>query len=116
MRKHNASHILIDKLENVCGFCGVLGCSINIVKGSGKGKIASKSVSSNCEYSVKFSLIAAETSTKSSRCTNRPLTFKFCNMVEWSYNMKGHMKRKHIDHPSDEWVVQLEEVNSVKEV
>ena len=93
MRKHIGSHILIDSLEDVCGFCGMSGCSIGIVQGSGRGKTASKIISSDCEYRVKLSLKAAEKSTKSSPCTNRPVTCSLCNVTEWSYNMLGHMKK-----------------------
>ena len=84
MRKHIGSHILIDSLEDVCGFCGMSGCSIGIVQGSGRGKTASKIISSDCEYRVKLSLKAAEKSTKSSPCTNRPVTCNLCNVTEWS--------------------------------
>ena len=60
MRKHIGFHILNDSLEDVCGFCGMSGCSIDIIHGSGRGKKASKIISSNCQYKVKFSLKAAE--------------------------------------------------------
>ena len=38
MRKHIGFHILNDSSEDVCGFCGMPGCSIDIIHGSGRGK------------------------------------------------------------------------------
>ena len=62
--------------------------------GSRHGKTASKIISSNCDYKVKFSLEAAEKSTKSSPCTNRPVSCPVCNMILWSCNMYDHYKDK----------------------
>ena len=70
MRKHVGKHILKDKLGIVCGFCGLGTCSIDLVRGSGRGKTISFVPGSNCEYQVKFSLKSAETPTKSGLCTN----------------------------------------------
>ena len=75
MTKHIGFHILNDSLEDVCGFCGMSGCSIDIIHGSGRGKTSSKIISSNCEYKVKFSLKAAEQSTKSSPKSTCELPF-----------------------------------------
>ena len=55
MRRHVGGHVLKEKLVNVCGFCGLSGCSIGIMCGSGRGKTAIQVVSSNCDYKVKFS-------------------------------------------------------------
>ena len=54
MRRHVGGHILKEKLVNICGFCGLSGCSIGIMCGSGRGKTASQVVSSNCDCNVKF--------------------------------------------------------------
>ena len=54
MRKHIGSNILTENLKSVCGFCGMSGCSIEIVQGSGRGKTSSRIVASNCEYKVKL--------------------------------------------------------------
>ena len=116
MRKHIGSHILIENLKSVCGFCGMSGCSIEIVQGSGRGKTSSRIVASNCEYKVKFSLKAAEKSTKTGPCTNRPVICKLCSAIEWSYNMLNHMEIKHSDHPRNEWVISKEEGEHVKEI
>ena len=77
IRKHIGFHILNDSLEDVCGFCGMSGCSIDIIHDSGRGTTASKIISSNCEYKIKFSLKKAEKSSKSSQCTNRPVNCSF---------------------------------------
>ena len=114
MRKHVGTHILKDNLMDVCGFCGLSGCTIDIIRGSGRGKTASKVVSANCEYMEKFSLTSTKKITKSSPCTNRPVTCPHCNTVHWSYNMYTHMKKDHSDYPPDEWKISEEEVKAVK--
>ena len=45
MRRHVGGHIPKEKLVNVCGFCGLSGCSIGIMCGSGRSKTASQVVS-----------------------------------------------------------------------
>ena len=42
---------------------------------------------------------SAEKSTKSSPCTNRPITCEHCKTVQWSYNLPKHCKEKHSDYP-----------------
>ena len=60
MCKHVGKHILKDNLGIVCGFCGLGTCSIDLVRGSGRGKTVTFVPGSNCEYLVKFSLKSAE--------------------------------------------------------
>ena len=50
MRQHVGRHILEQTLVNVCGFCGMQGCSIEFKSSSGRGKTASLSARSNCTY------------------------------------------------------------------
>ena len=38
MRKHVGVHITKSDLKLVCRFCGIEGCSIDLVRGSGRGK------------------------------------------------------------------------------
>ena len=95
MRLHVGKHILKDKLSNVCGFCGIPGCSIAFEKSSGRGATATLSANSNCAYRSKFSLKAAEKVTKSSPCTNRPVSCPMCNIVVWSYMMDSHYIHVH---------------------
>ena len=108
MRKHVGKHILQDKLENVCGFCGLHGCTIDLVPGSGRGKTAILTASSNCSYKKKFSLKASETSTKTGPCTNRPVRCDICKYVLWSYNILTHYKDKHSDYPTPKTVKDTE--------
>lgn len=98
MRKHVGKHI-IKELGIVCGYCGLASCSIALVRGSGRGKTMTMIPGSNCAYQVKFSLKSAEKSTKSSPCTNRPITCEHCKTVQWSYNLPKHCKEKHSDYP-----------------
>ena len=83
MRRHVGKHILKEKLENVCGFCGVSGCTIQLVSGSGRGKTVTMIAESNGPYKKKFSLKAAETPTKSGPCTNHPVCCDVCKAVVW---------------------------------
>ena len=99
MRKHVSKHVLSENLDMVCGFCGLKSCSIELVRGSGRGKTATLIPGSNCEYITKFSLKSAEKTTKSGPCTNRPIVCEQCNTVQWSYNMPSHYKLKHTDFP-----------------
>ena len=99
MRKHVGIHIIKDGLGIVCGYCGLASCSIDLVRGSGRGKTMTMIPGSNCTYQVKFSLKSAEMSTKSSPCTNRPITCEHCKTVQWSYNLPKHCKEKHSDYP-----------------
>ena len=80
MRRHVGGHILQDDLDIVCGFCGLKDCSIELERGSGRGKTATMVPGSNCEYVSKFSLKSAEKSTKSGPCTNRPILCEHCKL------------------------------------
>ena len=99
MRLHVGKHILKDNLSNVCGFCGMPGCSIAFENSSGRGATATLSAKSNCAYRSKFSLKAAEKVTKSSPCTNRPVSCHMCNTVVWSYMMDSHYGHVHPNEP-----------------
>ena len=99
MRKHVGVHIIKSDLGLVCGFCGLEGCSIDLVRGSGRGKTATMIPGSNCEYVCKFDLKSAEKSTKSGPCTNRPVVCSICSTIHWSYNLPIHFCLKHSDHP-----------------
>ena len=78
----------------VCGLCGLGNCSIDLARGSGRGKTTSYIPSSNCEYSSKFSIKSAETPTKSGPCSDRPVSSHICN-IQWSYNIPKHYQDKH---------------------
>ena len=78
MRTHVGKHILKEQLGDVCGFCGMVGCSIDLIKGSGRGSSVTSTAGSNCSYKCKFSLKAAEKPTKSGPCTNRPIRCDMC--------------------------------------
>ena len=100
MRRHMGKHILKEKLENVRGFCGVSGCTIQLVSGSGRGKTVTMIAKSNCPYKKKCSLKAAETPTKSGPCTNRPVCCDVCKAVVWSYHVSCHYRERHMDYPT----------------
>ena len=95
MRLHVGKHILENNLSNVCGFCGTQGYSIGFKKSSGRVVTATLSAQANCTYISKFSLKAAEKTTKSSPCTNRPVSCPVCNTVVWSYMMGPHYSHVH---------------------
>ena len=48
MRKHVGKHIFEDKLQNACRFCGLHGCTIDLITGPGRGKTAILMPGSNC--------------------------------------------------------------------
>ena len=56
MRRHVAGHIHNEDLDIVCGFCGFKDSSIDLDRGSGRGKTATVVPRSNCKYASKFSL------------------------------------------------------------
>ena len=106
MRQHIGKHILnkdIPPNENTCGYCGMTGCRIELVKTSGKGIHATYGPASNCKYFKSFSLKAVEKSTKNSPCTNHPLECVICKTVYWSYNLNTHysLHHPHLSHEID---------------
>ena len=98
-RTHVGKHILKEHLGDVCGFCGMVGCSIDLIKGSCRGSSVTLTAGSNCSYKCKFSLKAAEKPTKSGPCTNRPIRCYICAVVKWSYSLPKHFRDMHTDHP-----------------
>ena len=104
MRQHIGSHILKENLENVCGFCGVQGCDIDISCGSGRGKSISEVPQSRCDFYEKFSIKAAANGSKRSPCTNRPIHCPVCTRVVWFYNMSFHYQSNHPDYPRNTWL------------
>ena len=84
MRRHVDMHILADKLSNVCGFCGLAGCSICIECGSGCGKMANQIISSDCDYKVIFTLKAAKSTTKTSPCINQSVSCLIRKSIFWN--------------------------------
>ena len=96
--QHTGQHILngnIIKNANVCGFCGQIGCKIDLVTTSGYGTYKTIGPHSNCLYFYPFKLGPAAKSTKRSPCTNRPIKCEVCNQVYWSYNILFHYQAIH---------------------
>jgi len=98
MRTHVAKHLL--RLPNgphthSCGFCGKVGCSINLVVTSGRGSYSVYGPESNCVYAYKFSLKSVEVLKKNMICSNRPIQCKICNNIYWFYNFETHYKESH---------------------
>ena len=99
MRQHIGKHVAKEDIvpnHKVCGFCGYLSCSLELLK-SGVGQSAIYYGFSDCKYYIKFSLGAAKKSTTYSPCTNRPVHCTICKCVVWSYNIAEHFK---ISHPT----------------
>ena len=98
MRCHVAKHILnaqVPDNQNTCGYCGIIGCKIELVKTSGHGAYKTFGPKSNCKYYYSFSLKAASKITKRSPCTNRPIECHLCSQVYWSYNFSFHFETMH---------------------
>ena len=98
MRNHIGKHILQQKIESdphLCGFCGNIGCSINLESSSGFGKNKTIAVKSDCPYFYKFSENRSLKLRKANPCLNRPIQCEHCHEVVWSYNMNEHFKISH---------------------
>ena len=72
-----AKHILNENLA--------IGCTIELVKSSGRGTSVTNGPQSNYANFSKFSMKSAETPTKSSPCTNRPIICPLCKTTFWAY-------------------------------
>ena len=99
MRQHIGKHLVkleINPNQKTCGFCGCIGCSVELKK-SGIGKKAVNIVASDCKYFLKYNLAASKKSTTYSPCTNHPDNCSICKNVYWTYNMEEHYK---FSHPS----------------
>ena len=95
MQRHVGKHILDDKLDNVCGFCGTQGCSIELAKSSGWGATANKGpncptarVSTNFHWNQQRS----QPSLAHAKC---PISCAICQVVVWSYSIDGHYNQIH---------------------
>ena len=96
LRCHIAKHIIkkeIKKHAHLCGFCGSIGCSLELIVTSGKGKQKNYGPKSDCKYFRSFSLKCAEKTSGS--CTNRPIHCPICNNLYWSYNLESHYESCH---------------------
>lgn len=97
MRVHIGKHLLsgrIKKNSNVCGYCGIIGCSIEFKQGSVKSIMKPKS---NCRYFYEFNLksVAKKSLSENAPCSNRPVNCKNCFNVFWSYNLEQHYLESH---------------------
>jgi hypothetical protein len=98
MRSHIGKHIIdgtVKRHEHLCGFCGIVGCKISIVKTSGYGTSANYGPDSDCKYKIRFSLGAVAKGSKSAPCTNRPVKCAICQNIYWSYNLEQHFENSH---------------------
>ena len=78
MRVHVGKHILenqTDKSPNLCGYCGKVGCSIDLIQSSTTKHQKPKS---NCTFFYKFSIRSAKKISDRSPCTNRPIFCQTC--------------------------------------
>jgi hypothetical protein len=121
MRLHVGWHIMhgLTADPHRCGYCGLIGCNVSLVKTSGFGEKANYGPESDCEYHYKFNF-AKKSSTEEAKkipvsypCLNRPVKCEHCEHIYWSYNMEAHHSKAHrgIDF---EQLVTEEEVRLVK--
>ena len=97
MRIHIGKHIISGRLKknvNLCGYCGIIGCSEEIKQGSIKTIFKPKS---NCRYLYEFNFksVAKKHLSEKSPCSNRPAKCKTCDNVYWSYNLEQHYLESH---------------------
>ncbi len=95
--------------EHRCGYCGCIGCHIDLVRTSGDGANKVLGPVSDCEYFVKLSLKWMKESTKNRPSSNHPTKCPLCNRVYWSYNMVCHYKTKHSEHDFSPFLIKPEE-------
>ena len=101
--EHIGGHILFDQrvqdVESPCGLClrGGRTCSIRLRKSS-NGTVIVDLSNSRCPNLYKISLRHAARSSKTSPCTNIPITCNYCppsSDAVWQYNMAAHMRQVH---------------------
>lgn len=102
MRQYVAKHILSNRIPeavNTCGFCGLVGCKIGLVKTSGSGAHKVFGPSSDCNYFEPFKLKPATKISQRTPATNRPVMCGVtdCSQCYWSYCMALHYQ---ISHPT----------------
>jgi len=84
MRLHIAWHIMNTDLKDDshrCGYCGVVGCTISIIKRSGFELNTFYGAESDCIYFYNFSMKVSKKVLKSYPCSNRPVKCDFCNGI-----------------------------------
>ena len=119
MRVHVAKHIINEKKSHahLCSYCGRIGCPIELVVTSGRGKNATKGPRSSCPFFYAFKLKPAELSNATGPCTNRPVRCSSCKveLILWSYNLPQHYREAHplLDPPiiSDDEIVRVLRAN-----
>ena len=97
LRVHVAKHIIkneTSKSPNLCGFCGTVGCSIDLKQSSTKNHLKPKS---NCSFYYKFNIRSVKKISSRSPSTNHPVFCRSCkdDQCFWSYNLKLHYIEKH---------------------
>ena len=99
LRMHIGKHILkgdITPHPNLCGYCGSIGCRIEIVTTSGFGVNSNQGPKSDCRHFYKFSMNKRKSKLiKSYPCSNRPVKCEHCDGTYWSYNLSSHYRSNH---------------------
>jgi hypothetical protein len=112
MRNHIGWHFVnnykITKDTHLCGYCGNIGCKLELRKTSGFGKNSTYGPWSDCSYFYGFSLKSAEKASTTNPCTNRPVACSICSEVYWSYNLTNHHAEKHSNVLVPEMITQCE--------
>ena len=97
MRLYIGKHIMSGRLKhhaNLCGHCGIIGCTSELKQGYIKGILKPKS---NCMFYYEFNLksVSKKTVSDKSPCSNRPVLCNNCNSCYWSYNLEKHYEFAH---------------------
>ena len=98
MRNHIGFHIVHNDCSpdpHRCGYCGEIGCNIDLVVTSGYGRNVKYGPRSDCEYYTDISKRADNKFVKSYPCSNRPVKCEQCETVYWSYNLTAHYSKTH---------------------
>ena len=100
MRMHIGTHILKNDVishPHRCGFCGGIGCSLQLITTSGFGVNATVGPKSDCKYFYKFNMNKKSSKVVASYpCSNRPVHCDMCKGIYWAYNLESHYYKNHI--------------------
>ena len=109
MRSHIGKHLLLQEIPqtaDTCGFCGLNGCNMSVVSGTGN---FIGPVSIDCKYFCKFNFATASKTSQQSPCSNRPMTCSIClDTFVWSYNMNTHYAAFHAGVKTSNLISQTE--------
>ena len=96
MRQHVAGHILLDHLENACGYCGGQ-CLSKLIPTNKRKGVQYYKIDSECRYKIEFKKLPTMFSRRN-KCTNILMKCRVCSHDIWKYALATHFSRVHTEH------------------